>query len=298
MSLSNPRSIFGIHSFSPYNRSTGLFYGELRVLENSSIGLTSELISLQGGSNKFDWSTEVGQMTAEMSLSFSEYPDFVFELFGGNAPTANAAEASGNVTALANKNGTSAVNATTGMASIAAKSGSEADLKFGKFVIKVVTTTTIDVYYSSDADIGRGTNGEYQNDALKITASPLTVPGTGGTVDIPNFGLTITGGSGSVSMTAEDTATFEVRPQNNGSMDVTIGQLADQNFPEFGAIIMAAKQKDGQMVEIDALRCVAAGLPLGFARNSYSPAEVTVKLMYDSVQDGVFKVRHVEPVTA
>lgn len=297
MSLSAPRSIFGIHSVSPYKRSDGLFYGELRVLENSSIGLTSELISLQGGSNKFDWSTEVGSMTSEMSLSFSEYPDFVFELFGGNAPTANAAEANGNVSTLTDKLGT-VVDASTGIASIAAKAGSEADLKFGKYVIKVVSATTVDVYYSSDADIGRGTNGEYQSDALKVTASALTVPGTGGTVDVPNFGLEITGGSGSIALTTGDTATFEVRPQNNGSMDVTIGQLSDQNFPEFGAIIMAAKQGNGELFEIDALRCKAAGLPLGFARNAYSPAEVTVKLMYDSVQDGVFKVRHVEPVTA
>lgn len=301
MPLSAPRSIFGIHSVSPYRRNDGTFYGELRVLENSSIGLTSELISLQGGSNKFDWSTEVGAMTAEMTLSFSEYPDFVFELFGGNVPTSNAAEALGSVTTLTDKLGT-VVDATTGIASVDIIASSEADLKFGKYVVKVISSTTVDVYYSSDADIGRGANGEYQTDDLKITVSALTVPGTGGTVTIPNFGLELTGGSGTVDFTTAgavgDTATFEVRPQNSGSMDVTIGQLSDQNFPEFGAIVMAAKQGDGQMVEIDALRCKAAGLPIGLARNAYSPAEVTVKLMYDSVLDGVFKMRHVEPITA
>jgi hypothetical protein len=283
---------------SPYNRTTGKFYGELRVLENSSVGLTGELISLQGGSNKFDWSTEVGSMTAEMSLSFSEYPDFVFELFAGNAPTANSAEASGSVTTLTDKKGT-VVNATTGIASVVVKSGSESDLKFGKYVVEVISATTVDVYYSSDADIGRGTNGEYQNDILKITASALTIPDSSATVTIPGFGLDLTGGSGTVDLETAgavgDTATFEVRPPNNGSMDVTIGKRADQNFPEFGAIIMAAKQSTGEMFEIDALRCKAAGLPLGMARNTYSPAEVTVKLMYDSVADGVFKIRHVEP---
>lgn len=301
MGLSAPRSIFGIHSFSAYKRSDGLFYGELRVLENSSIGLSSELISLQGGSNKFDWSSEVGAMTSELVLSFSEYPNWVFELFAGNAPTSNSAEALGNVTTLANKLGT-VIDATTGIASVDIISSSEADLKFGKYVIKTVSETTVDVYFSSDADIGRGSNGEFQNDALKITTTPLTVAGTGGTVTIPNFGIEITGGSGTVALVAlgaiGDTATFEVRPQNSGSMDVTIGKIADQNFPEFGAIIMAAKQGDGQMFEIDALKCKAAGLPLGFARNSYSPAEVTVKLLYDSVQDGVFKIRHVEPTVA
>ena len=301
MALSNPRSMFGITSVSPYKRTDGLFYGTLRVLENSSLSTSSELLSLQGGSNKFDWQVEVGSLTAEMSLSFSEYPDFVFELFAGNPPTANSAEASGSVTALAAKLGT-VINATTGVASIGIKSGSESDLKFGKYVIKTVSETTVDVYFSSSADIGRGTAGEFQSDALKITSSALTVPGTSAVVEIPNFGLEITGGSGSIALVtlgaAGDTVTFEVRPPNSASMDVTVGQLSDQAFPEFGAIIMAAKQSDGQMFEIDALRCKAAGLPLGLARNAFSPAEVTVKLMYDSVLDGVYKVRHVSPTTA
>lgn len=299
MSLSAPRSVFGVCSVSPYRRTNGLFYGELRVLESSSISVSAELISLQGGSNKFDWSVEVGAMTSEMNLAFSEYPDFVFELFAGNAPTAVSAEADGSVTTMTNKLGT-LVEATTGAASIGVKTGSEADLKFGKYTVVVVSTTTVDVYFSSDVDIARGTNGTMQNDALKITASALTVAGTGATVDIPNFGLEITGGSGTVDFTTAgsvgDTATFQVLPQHGGSMEVTVGQISDQNFPEFGAIIMANKMSDGQMFELDALRCKAAGLPIGLARNAYSNAEVTVKLMYDDAQDGVYKVRHVEPV--
>lgn len=305
MALSQPRTIFGIHSVSPYSRTDGTFYGTLKVLENSSVGLTAEVIKLQGGSNKFDWSSEVGSMTAEMNLSFSEYPDFVFELFAGNAPTSNAAEANGSVTTLTDKLGT-VVNATTGVASIGIKSGEEANLKFGKYVVKVVSSTTVDVYLSSDADIGRGENVTYANDLLKVCTA-LTIADTGGATELVDgsgnsLGLEFTGGSGTVNLETAgavgDTATFEVRPQNSGSMDVTIGQLSDQNFPEFGAIVMAAKQKNGEMFEIDALRCQAAGLPLGFARNAFSPAEVTVSMLYDSALDGVFKVRHVEPTTA
>jgi len=299
MGLSSPRAVYGIHSVSPYSRITGNFYGELRVLQNSSIGLTSELISLQGGSNPFDWSVQPGAMTAEMSLAFSEYPDFVFELFGGNAPTSNAAEALGSSTALTDKLGT-VVNATTGIASVGIKAGSESDLKFGKYVTKVASATTVDLYFSSDADIGRGTNGEYITDGLKIIAA-IVIPDTGASVDIVNFGLEFTGGSGTIDLETAgaigDTATFEVRPPNSGSMEVTIGQMTDQSFPEFGAIVMAAKQSSSageELFEIDALRCKAAGLPIGLARNSFSPAEVTVKLMYDSQKDGVFKVRQVD----
>jgi len=301
MALSNPRSIFGVCSVSPYSRTDGLFYGELRVLESSAISTSADIISLQGGSNPYDWSVEVGQLTAEMNLSFSEYPNFVFELFAGNAPTANSAEATGSITTVTDKLG-SVVDATTGLASVDIIASSESDLKFGKYVVKTVTDTTVDVYFSSDVDIARGTNGEMQNDALKITATPLTVANTGGTTTVPGFGIELTGGSGTVALAtlgaAGDTATFEVRPPNTGSMDVTVGALSDINFPEWGAIIMANKQSDGQMVEIDALRCKSAGLPIGLTRNEYSTAEVTVKMMYDSVQDGVYKVRHISPTTA
>lgn len=299
MSLSDPRSLFGVHSVSPYRRSDGTFYGELRVLENSTIGLTSETIKLLGGSNKFSWNSEIGAMESTMVLNFSEYPDFVFELFLGNAPTANSAEALGNVTTLTDKLGT-VVDATTGIASIDIITSSETDLKFGKYVVKVISGTTVDIYFSSDADIGRGTSGEYQTDDLKITASALTVPGTGGTVAIPSFGLELTGGSGTVDLESAgaigDTATFEVRPPNSESMDFVVGQTADQNFPEFGAIVMASKQSSGEMWEIDALKCKAAGMPLGFTRNAYSPAEVTVDLLYCSATDAVFKGRHITPL--
>lgn len=294
MALSTPRQFYSIHSVSPYNFQNGNFYGSLRVLQNSSIGLTAETIKNTGGSSKFPWGVEVGDMTSEMSLSYSEFPDFVFELFGGNAPTANSAEENGSVTDLTNKSG-SLVDA-TGLASVGIKSGSESDLKFGKYIVKAVDATTVDVYLSSDADIGRGTNGEYQNDSLKITESPLTITADTA-VTVPSFGLELTGGSGTIEMSAGDTATFDVRPPNSGSMDVVIGSQASQSFPEFGAIIMGAKkgELDNQLVEIDAYRCKAAGLPLPFARNTWAIAETTVDLLYDSTRDGVYSLRTVSP---
>lgn len=294
MALSDPRIFYGVHSVSPYNRSTGLFYGELRVLGGSSISLSGETVDLMGGSAKYAWASEDGPIKAEMSLKIKEYPDFVFELFLGIAPTANSAEASGNASAVANKYGASVVNATTGITSTLTVS-TAADLKFGKYVIKAASATTVDVYFSSDEDIARGTNGSFQNDALKVTASALTVP-SGGTVAIPNFGLTINGGSGTIGMTSDDTATFEVRPVNSKSMTVTVGSTSNSVFPEFGALIMSQKRGNQEMFEIDAFRCKGVGLPIGFEEDAFSEAEIKAKLLYDSTLDGVFKVRHVTPV--
>lgn len=297
MSLSSPRSIFGVHSFAPYSRTDGTFKGIVKVLKGSTLAMEGELVEQMGGSSKFPWNVEDGPIKAELSLKFGQYEDFLFELFLGNAPTSNSAESSASVTTLANFYGTSCKHASTGIASVSVKSGSEADVKFAKFVVKVVSSTTVDVYASSDEDFGRGTDLTYQNDALKITASALTIP-SGSTVDIPGTGLKFTGGSGTIGMTVGDTATFSSRPINTASMDVTIGGSANQTFPEFGSIVIAQKRGNGQMFEADLFRCKAAGMPLGFEAHAWAEADVKIKAFYDSSRDGVFSIRHVTPTTA
>lgn len=294
MALSNPRNIFGIHSVAPYNTTSGEFYGILKVLGDSTLNLTGELISLNGGSSKFPYAVEDGLITTEINLVAREYPDFVFELFLGKAPTSNAAEASGSASGLANKSGTSVVDATTGVASVSVEAGQEADVKFSKYVIKAVSATTVDVYAGSDVDFARGDDLSYEDDLLKVTASPLTVPGTGGTVSIPNTGLEITGGSGSIAFTADDTAIFSSRPINSGSIDVTIGGSADV-FPEFGAILLSKQRGNGEMFEVDVFRAKAVGLPIGLAENAFGEWTVTAQAFRDSARNGVLSIRTVQP---
>jgi len=298
MALPQPRSIFGVHSVTPYNVNTGEFYGTAKVLSSSSLSLAGELIPLNAGSSKYPWAIEDGLITAELSLSFAQYDDFLIELMLGKKPTANAAEAAGSVTTLTDKSGV-VVDATTGIASIGVKSGSDADLKFTKYVTKIISGTTVDVYAASDADFARGTDGAFENGLLKITASPLTIPDSGATVEIPGYGLEFTGGSGIVNLETAgaigDTATFEVRPPNSASMDVVIGASTDV-FPEWGAIIMAQQRGSAEMFEIDLYRVKAAGLPIGFTTNEWSNAEVTAQAFYDSTRNGVFSMRHVSPV--
>lgn len=292
MTLSAPRALFGVHSVSPYNRTTGLFLGTAKVLTGSSVSLSGETVDLMGGSSKYPWASEDGAITSELTLKLKELHDFMFELFLGKAVTPVSAEASGNASTLTAKNGTSAV-AATGMASVGVKSGSEADLKFGKYVVKVASATTVDVYFSSDADIGRGTDGEYQDDLLKVTASALTIT-TATAVTIPNFGLELTGGAGTIAMTTGDTATFSVRPIHTGATTVRVGGQADQTFPEFGAIVMGQKRGNGELVEIDLFRCKAVGMPIPFEMNAWQEIEVKAKVLYDSDEDAIFELRHVK----
>ena len=289
MALSKPRILFGIHMFTAYNRISGLYYGALRVLGNSSLALTGELIQLNGGSLRYSWDIQDGTISAELSLAVKEYPDFLFELFLGKAPTATTSSATGVVSTLTNKRGT--LVGTTGVATATAKSGEAAEMKFGKFVVVAVSATTVDVYASTDVDFQRGTTKDFVNNALKITASPLTITASTA-VEVPDFGVELTGGSGTIGMTVGDTATYEVLPPHDGAMEVEIGATSN-TFPEFGAIMIAEKKSDGSMFDIEAYRVKALGLPIGLQEKAFSEAEITAQCFYDSTRNSVMKIRHV-----
>jgi hypothetical protein len=265
----------------------------LKVLAGSSLKLDAKLVELRGGSQKYPWAAEDAEITSEMSLKVRQIEDFMFTLFLGAPPTANAAETTGNVTTIANKKGTSVFNATTGIASALAITGSESDMKFTKYVVVAVSATTVDVYALSDADFGRGTNGVFTTDTLKIAAAQSIT--SGAALNITGWGLKLTGGSGTIGMTTGDSATFAVRPPNSGNSLATVGAVADEIFPEFGAIIMAQKRGNQELFEIDAFRCKASGMPIDFNMNQFHETEIKAQLLYDNVQDGLFSVRAIKP---
>lgn len=293
MSLSDPRLVFGVHSFTPYNRETGDFYGIMRVLGGSTINVSSELIKLTGGSSKYPWAIAEGAQNAEIQLKVKEYPDFLFELFGGKAPTSASTDSAGAVSALTNKKGSSVMNATTGIASIAVKAADKADLKFGKYVVRAVSATTVDVFLSTDIDIKRGADLSFQNDSLKVTSAPLTITASG-TIALPSLGLEFSGGSGTIAMVSGDTAVFEVKPPSSKSMEVRIGSSTDF-YPEFGAIAIAARAGDKSVFEVELFRCKGAGLPIGLEENAFSEPELKAEAFFDSTEDCVMKVRTVTP---
>lgn len=293
MSLSNPRAIFGVYSVTPYSRTTGEPYGTAKVVGEASVGLSGELVKLMGGASKYPWAIEDGAISSEISMKFKEYPDFLFELFLGKKPTASGADTAGACSALTNKKGTSLQSATTGIASAAVKAAAKADLKFTKYVVKAASSTTVDVYAKSDIDFGRGTDKVYEDDLLKITASPLTIVASTA-VEIPGFGIELTGGSGVIGMTAGDTAEFDVKPPSTKSMEVVIGATNDV-YPEFGLICMAQQMSSGEMFELDVFRAKGIGAPIAFAEKAFSEAEIKVEAFYDSAKNGVFKARWIQP---
>lgn len=291
--LSTPKSVFGIHSVSPYNLTSGLYYGMLRVLKGSTFSLNGDVVELRGGSSRFPWAVEDGNITAELQINCAEYPNFLFELFLGKAPTPVSAEANGNCSTLTNKLGTSVV-AATGIATATVKAAAKADLKFGKYVVVATDATHVDVYAGSNIDFNRGTDKDYETDALKITASPLAIA-QATAVEIPGFGIELTGGAGVIALVTGDTATFEVRPVTTGAnMTAAFGGLSDV-FPSFGALLYSAQKGNGEMFEIDVYTVKAIGLSLGAQEKQYSEYTVTGKASYDGTRGGLFSLRTVKP---
>ncbi len=291
MSLSQPRPIFGVHSFSPYSRVDGTFFGIMKVLQSSSLSFSGSLVALNGGSAKYPWAVEEGKISSQLNLKVSEYPDFLFQLFGGSTPTEPGADASGAISTLTNFFGTSLMNSTTGIASVAIISGSEGDLKFGKYVIKVITATTVQIYCSSDVDFGSGTAKTLAADTLALASSNYTVTATTAT-NITGWGFKFTGGSGTIGMTAGDTATFEIKPKNTKNMVVTLGQVAD-TFPEFGAICYSKKMGSGELFEVDVPRCKGEGHPIGMDEDKFSQADIKCMVLYDATLNYVARIRNI-----
>lgn len=291
MARSDARVIFGVHGCTPYSRTTGLPYGELRVLENSSVSMSGELVDLMGGSSKYPWASEEGAITAEMTLNVGELPSFLFTLFLGVTPTDGSAETTGNISTLTNKVGTSVQNGTNGIASVYLLSGSSANLKFGKYVIKALSSNTFNLYYLTGLDIGRGTDGSFLTDDLCVASA---VAFTSSVASVPAFGLAWAQ-IGTPAFTTSDTATFDVRPENSAYTTARVGGTTNQTFPEFGALVYSQKRGTAEEFELDLFRCKGAGMPLPFQMGAFAKFELKVKCLYDQTKDGIFDLRHVSP---
>ena len=292
MSLEQRKSIYGIHQITAYDINNRIPLGTAKVIGSVALNFAGELIELQGGSNLFPWAIESGPISTEMNVTLKEYPNWLFPAFLGQNVTENTAEASGSVSsALENVKGTSLQSATTGIDSITVKTGNEADLKSGNYVVEAASATTVNVYALSDVDFAQGTDKTYADESLKINDAPLTVV-SGDATDIAGFGLEINGGSGTIALTVGDTAVFEVRAANSGSDEVVVGSNASV-YKDIGLLITAQRKGDAEMVMFDVFRAKAIGIPFNLTEKEFSESELALRAYRDEDRNGVFKMSRV-----
>jgi hypothetical protein len=297
MALSAPRINFGIHSIAPYARATktigdttfykGQPFGLFQVLGDASFSLPATSIPLFGGSSLHAWTSELVQIASE-----------IYSVFAGADVALTAASATGTIVALVNVEGTSVQSATTGITTATIKSGSETDLKFNKYVVVAKSTTTVDVYAMTDLQFANATALTYQDDALKITASPLTIE-TDTAVEVPNTGVELTGGSGTIALVANDTAVYHTTAAHGGISTIDIGKKGI-NFPEHGLLMYGKERSDGTLFQLEIYKArVSAGIVLPMSEGDFQITDVTVRALIDSAPidgSGVAKVATMKAV--
>lgn len=282
---------YGIHSICPYRISDATPYGILKVLGGGTLALSSEIEELFGGSSKFAFAVEAKTISAEWTASVKSFPDFMFELFLGASVSTTAASATGTVGALTNVLNSSVQDAATGIASVAAKSGSTADLKDGVYVVKAVSPTTVDVYYLTDIEANRigAVNTITLNDAQKVNSTPLTITAATA-VEVVGLGVELTGGSGIIAMTADDTARFDVRSEHAGISTIDIG-AAGTTFPEHRQLCLSQKRANGDTFELELYKVIGSGMPIPMEEQTFAIPELSMRLIQDSTEDKVATIR-------
>ena len=291
MALTRTQSVYGIHSICAYDPDTMLPYGIAKVVGKMSLNLAGEQTSLYGGSNPYPWDVQAGIIKTEGSILLREVPDWSFAAFQGVTATTGAAETGGAVSTITNIYGATVV-ASTGIASVSVKAGSEADVKNCVYVVKAASATTVDVYALTDVDATRGTDLTYQNDALKITASALTIA-TGADVDIPNTGLKLTGGAGTIAMTTGHSAQFDSRSINTSSTRATVG-ASGLTIPNVGLLCAAQKKGNNEIFMLDIMRCQTSGFPFNLQEKAFMETEISFQAFYDTTRDGVYRYIRVD----
>lgn len=290
--LSDPRVLYGIDCIAVRSRADGLPIGILKVVSQAQLPLSAEPQKLYAGSNPYPWASEAGQVDTELSFKVKALPNFLFEIFLGASVTAASTDTAGTISTATNKKGTSVIS-NVGLAAISIKSAVKANLKFGKYVIRAATATTLEIFMLSDIDANRGVPVKYLNDSLKLDLPTITIVQATDT-DIDALGIALEGGAGVIGMTVGDTAEFEVLPPSSESSIIIVGQ---QNavMPEFAATLYSQKRATGEMFEVDVPRAQGSGMPLNMNEKAWSEADLNMALLYDSAVGYVYKARHIKP---
>lgn len=292
MAQSDPISLFGIHDIRVYDRTTFEHLAYYRILGSVTIDVSGEFAELKGGSQLFIWDSAVSALNSECTIVGRELNAEQTEQSIQADVTSYAASATGDVIEEENVTGTSVYGVATGILTITPTAGASADLKEGWYFVKAVTATTVDVYALSSAGFARGTTGSYEDDAGKITASPVTITASTDT-DITDYGFTLTGGGGVIGMTIGDTAKFYVQKPHGGAFKAVVG-ATPISFDNVGLLI-TSEDNAGKMTSVNIYKVKMAGMSIPFGEKEFGEYNITTKIEYDSALNGIMEIRRTTP---
>lgn len=243
----NVNPLFGAKALIVYNRKTLKPLGIFRAITTLEYTREIEQVTLEAGHHNGPFAVEAGAVANAILGTVMEFPNFAFtELDNATKAEITGEDTTGFVDAIANKSGTSIVDATTGIASVSIISGSESLVPVGRIIVVGTSVATeVDIFLLGDT-----ASGEIPvTNELTLLAAGVIIPGTAGTVDVAAFGLRFTGGSGAIALTDGDTAFFESRPANTKTTKITM--VDDSDVKLVGMIFVWPKSSEGKQTIVD-----------------------------------------------
>lgn len=267
------KGLLGVHCLTIVDIATKEPVSILKVVDTANIDLGETVAVLKGGDSNHPYSAAVVDANHTVSIPVKEFPDSFVELLYRATQTPGAAEAAGNISTPANVTGTSIVSATTGItATITATSGST--LKEGTYIIKAASATTLNIYgYTSYDDLTMS-----NDESGLVNATPYTIT-TGTAANITEIGITVTGGSGTIGFTENDTAIVVVRRINSGILDTPIGDKKNNDY--YKAYLYFTPTPEGDMDYIELYRVMPSRGAHSAAVRDYHSQEMTLTVTKD-----------------
>ena len=272
--LDAPVQSFGIHNIYFEDLLDPTYSAVAKIIGSAEVDFKTAQVDNVGGSSVVPFASAPGKAASEIPIVIKQFDKqlvrFLTAYDAASVVETAAGEAGGSVSAIANLVGTSAVNATTGIASIAV--GTAADLRPGRYRVIATGAATVDLYV--DTDVAGGV--EYQNSDLKINAASITIPGTSATVE--SEGIEFTGGSGTVALVTGDVAYFNVLPISTYLLETYLGKPGA--FQREFRLKIVSKCAGGRYVMTDLPRCVgSANMTPNFLEDEFSTMEATIKVL-------------------
>jgi len=283
MPLTNPKTLYGIHSATFYNRTDRSPIAFLRVLGDASFELAGETEDLMGGSSMYPWDSEASSINSEISFTAREYPIEAMNLLLAGQISEYASVTAGRIDDIEDVNGS--IYNDTGVEDVQLSVVEGETPKEGEYVVVATAAGVVDVYGLSNVDFG---TSDYLDDTLKI-ATGLVIT-TSGETEVEGFGFKLVGGDSTdgIGMTIGNSMKFSVRRGAVSGVKMVVGQIGS-TFDEFGCILTGQKSGSGAITYLDIYRCKAVGMPINFAEKAYSEWSISLKALYDSTKNGVFE---------
>lgn len=276
--------LFGVKYLIPFDLTTFKPKGIFEVIGAVEVSREIEQLLLEGGHANGPFAVEAGAPSNGITATLKEYPNFAYSLFENAVITTITSETLGFVDTLINTKGTSVFDAVTGIDSGAIKAGEGDDIPAGQLILEALDATKVKIYLNGDVASGRVPIVS----ELPVIAESVTIPDTGGTVDLAGYGITLTGGSGTVALVADDIAVMDVRPANTETTKIEVGADAGVNY--FGLLLVYPRNAQGEQTIIRFPKVAAVGMGFNASSREFSEFEQPMTPMLGDTESILYEL--------